>query len=314
MPASDVRVHANKSPVPFMLEGLAVRNDTLFTDENGEENAGVKKRSTQAIEKLAPALRKILRSGETVLYIMPGRSPLTAIEQITIGYWAAILAACAIVVTNSRILFIPVKVNRTWRESVRAVNWGDMAEVQKKGPFGAMVTFRFRNGEKATYAQIRRQDAKKLSAIATALIPASAGEQTAVQGPVQLCPDCRGVLTAKQYLCPACGLTFKNEKKMVLLSIFLPGGGYFYTGHPVLGSLIAVAEGLLLLQLLALVLVPNSNAAPTDFSATLTILAIVWVLETAITIMHCRRLVREFIPLKRDPTRAMQGASIPKIG
>ena len=232
MLAADVRVHANKSAFTTALEGISVRNDVLFTDEKGEENAGLKKRSTAALEKLAPGLRKILRPGETVLYVLPARSPLSVFEQLTIGYWASILAACAIVVTNSRILFFPVKMNRTWKESVRAVNWGDMQEAKGKGPFGAMVAFTFRNGQKATYAQIRRQDAKKLAALAAVLIPAAAGEQTAAQGPVQLCPDCCGPLTAKQYLCPSCGLTFKNEKKMMLLSIFLPGGGCAFGDFP----------------------------------------------------------------------------------
>jgi hypothetical protein len=32
------------------------------------------------------------------------------------------LAACAIVVTNKRMLFFPIKSNGTWRESVRAAH------------------------------------------------------------------------------------------------------------------------------------------------------------------------------------------------
>ena len=37
----------------------------------------------------------------------------------------------------------------------------------------------------------------------------------------------------------------------------------------------------------------------------LLVLAVFWGIETAITILHCRRYIREFIPEKRDPSRAL---------
>jgi len=39
---------------------------------------------------------------------------------------------------------------------------------------------------------------------------------------------------------------------MVTRSILLPGGGYFYTGHPLIAVLPAVVEGLLVLEILVL--------------------------------------------------------------
>jgi hypothetical protein len=113
-----------------------------------------------------------------------------------------------------------------------------------------MSLFKSKSGTKTTYTNFRRADAKKIAAIATALLPAASGEVTSAHGFVQLCPDCRNVLIQSQYFCPSCGLIFKNEKSMVLRSILLRGGGYFYTGHPVVAIMPAVVEGLLMVEIL----------------------------------------------------------------
>lgn len=96
---------------------------------------------------------------------------------------------------------------------------------------------------------------------------------------------------------------------MVLRSIFLPGGGYFYTGHPLIAIVPAIVEGLFLLEILLILLagLASPNAVPNLFAALL-LLSIFWALETGVTVLHCRRYIREFIPEKRDPARVPQGA------
>jgi len=294
---------------------IPLRTDVLFTNHKGEAKERVRKRKTKALEKLRPALLRTLQPGETLLYITEARSPLTILEQLTAAWWTAMLAASAIVVTNKRILFFPIRHNGTWRESVRAVHWGDLEEVKAKGLLIKNVVFRFKNGVKSTYTNFNYGDGKKLAAIASALLPSAAAEQTAMPGFVQLCPDCRTALTAGQYSCPACNLIFKNEQTMVLRSIFLPGGGYFYTGHPLIAVLPAVIEGLLVLNTLVLLLAGlNSPVTRRVVFGQLLVLGIFWGLETAVTILHCRRYVRDFIPEKRDPSRVPQdlAANVPR--
>lgn len=304
MPAADIRIHDNQVVRAVTTDGISVRSDVLSTNDKGEEKESVQKRTGKTLQKLCPALQRILQPGEAVLYAMPARSPLSVIEQLTAAWWTALLAACVIVVTNKRILFFPVKRDGSWRESVRAVSWGDVEEIKPKGLLVRNVSFKFKNGTKATYTNVRRVDAKKLSAIATAAIPGASGEQTAAHGFVRLCPDCCGVLTEGQYSCPACGLIFKNEKTMVLRSIFLPGGGYFYTKHPLIAIPPAIVEAFLVLEILVILSsgLRSPKAVPGLFGALL-FLVIFWGLETGVTILHCRRYIREFIPEKRDPTR-----------
>jgi hypothetical protein len=309
VPAADFRIHENLLARTEMLDGVSIRSDVLSTDDKGEQKESDQKRTTKILQKLCPVLQRILLPGETILYAMTARSPLSIIEQVTAAWWTALLAACVVVVTNKRILLLPVKRGGNWRESVRAVHWGDLEEVKAKGLLVRNVTFKFKNGAKSTYTNFRRADAKKLAAIASALLPASSGEQTSAHGPVQLCPDCCGVLTEQQYSCVGCGLTFKNEKTMVLRSIFLPAGGYFYTGHPLIAILPAIVETIFLVEVLVILFarMASPKAVPDLFAALLG-LGIFWALETAITILHCRRYVRDFIPEKRDPTRSPQGA------
>ena len=102
---------------------------------------------------------------------------------------------------------------------------------------------------------------------------------------------------------------------MVRRSIFLPGGGYFYTGHPLVAIIPAIVEGVLVLELLVLLLagLTSPQAVPNLFSAVL-ILGVFWGLETAVTILHCRRYIRDYIPEKRDPARARQEATLKVSG
>jgi hypothetical protein len=91
---------------------------------------------------------------------------------------------------------------------------------------------------------------------------------------------------------------------MVTRSILLPGGGYFYTGHPLVAVIPAIVEGILVLDILIVLLsgLASPQAMPHVLSG-LTLLGLVWAIETAVTILHCRRYVRDYIPEKRDPAQ-----------
>jgi len=309
--SADLPIHDNRPAQNAMIDGISVRNDVLFTNDKGEDQRAIQKRSERALQKLVPALQRVLMPAETVLYIARAQSPLTVLEQLTAGWWTRLLAASAIVLTNKRLLFFPVKQDGTWKESVRSLQWGDLEEVKPIGLLVRNVTFKSKNGTRTTYTNFRRADAKKIATIATALLPAASGEMTATHSLVQLCPDCRNALTDGQYFCSHCGLRFKNEKTMVRRSIVLPGGGYFYTGHPLVAIIPAIVEVILVLELFVFLFagLTAPKAGPNLLSAVV-ILGVFWVLETSVTILHCRRYIREYIPEKRDPSRARQGATV----
>ena len=304
VPAADLSIHRNQIAQTTQIDSVSLRNDVLFTDYQGEVKSSLQKRNEKTLQKLIPALRTVLLPGETILYVARAQSPLSPLEQLTAAWWTRLLAAAAIVITNQRLLFFPVKRDGSWRESVRVVYWGDLEEVKAQGFIVRNVVFKSRNGAKTTYTNFRRADAKKIAAIAAVILPLASGEMTAAHGIVQLCPGCRHILTPGLYSCSGCGMAFKDEKTMIIRSILLPGGGYFYTGHPLIAMLPAVVEGILLLDVLVLLFagLASPNARP-NILASLAILGLFWGLESAVTILHCRRYIREYIPLKPGALR-----------
>jgi hypothetical protein len=314
VPAAEMRIHDNQVVQAAKIGLVSVRNDVLFTNEKGQGKPSVQKRSEKALEKLMPALQSVLLPDETVLYVARANSPLTLLERLTAAWWTRLLAASAIVVTNKRLLFFPVKRDGSWRESVRAVYWGDLEEVKARGLLVRIITFKSKNGTKITYTNFRRGDAKKIAAIAAALLPAASGEMTSAHGFIQLCPGCRSVLIPGQYFCPGCSMVFKNEKAMITRSIFLPGGGYFYTGHPLIATIPAIVEGILMVDILLLLLAGvASPRVRSSLLPTLAVLVLFWAFETAVTILHCRRYIREYIPEKRGALRGRQDV-MAKVG
>ena len=113
-----------------------------------------------------------------------------------------------------------------------------------------------------------------------------------------LCPKCTAQLTIGVYVCPSCKLEFKNEQKARNLSILVPGGGYFYTGHPVLGIGDALVETLLIFMVLSTLV----NLAVGEESSVLLPVVVAFgfilFLEKLYTIYHAKHYVKEYIPVE----------------
>lgn len=303
MAKADIQIHPNLLPNPSALGAVRIRQDVLYTNEKGEEKSGVRKRADKVLGKLQEALGQILEPDETVLYAARCLAPVSPFEQLSFGWYIYYIAATALVFTNKRILHFAVKGNGEWKRSLRAVGWGDIAEARVKGWWSHTLELKYRNGKKERYWGLRRPDGKKIRVLAEKLIPESSGETTAAQGMVPLCPDCRTALAADVYQCQQCRLMFKDAGTMTRRSIVIPGGGYFYCGQWFLGILDAFAEAFLLLVLLLLLLEvvgatkPDAGQEPATWGAVVFVF-ILLAIEKLFTIYHCKRFVREFIPVK----------------
>jgi len=117
------------------------------------------------------------------------------------------------------------------------------------------------------------------------------------------CPECSAALTRGIYECPHCRLQFKDEATALKRSILIPGGGFFYTGHPFLGLLHAITDLILILFVVVGAItalgVMGPKPTPDDASAALAAVAV----ALAILAFHkwmlvrvARRLVRNYIP------------------
>ncbi len=306
MPDIYFPVHPQQSSRLGSPNGVRVREDTLYTNHKGQEKKGIRKRADKALDKLQEVLRRALTPEEVLLYVAPCQAPASVFEQITFGWYIYYVTATMLVFTNRRLLLFQVKRDGSWKKIMRAFLWGDVEEAKVTGWLARTFRIKYRNGKKETYWGLGWGDAKKIKVLLAALFSRGAGEMTAAGAIVPLCPNCLAELTPQVYECHNCKLAFKDEKTMVRRSLLIPGGGYFYVGHWFLGIGDFIVEAYLLILGVVFVIaaVSPTIGAPSGPGAggsgeawgIAVFLALVLAVEKWLTIHHCRRFIREFIP------------------
>lgn len=310
MPSVDMRVHPNTMARTVEIAGVRIREDTACADVQGRENRKVRKRATKIIETLQEPLKKILQPDESVFYIAEAQAPASLWDQLSFGWYIYQVTSVCLVFTNRRVLHLLLKRGGEWKRSLRSVNLGDVARAEVKGwLFSPTLLFTYRGGKSEKYWKLRRDDSKTIKLILNILLPASTGEATSANAMVARCPDCLAVLTPGVYQCAQCRLTFKDEKTMTRRSLFIPGGGYFYTGRWFLGIGDFIVESILLLMTLLWILIvvgllplpeePGQDPmSRNDALFTAGFFMFLLAVEKWVTLHHCRRFIRDYIPTK----------------
>jgi len=303
-------VHAEQVPRLTTTEGVPLREDVAYSDHRGADKKGVRKEVTKNLAKLQAALAKVLEPEETVLYAARALAPMGWFEQFAFGWYSVYAAATTLVFTDRRMLHFLVNRKGEWRQSLRAVRWGDVESGEAKGWLGGTLELKYRNGRKEKYWQLKRREVRKLQVLVAKLLETGAGAGSTAQEMQSLCPECHAALIPRQYQCQKCGLVFKDEKTMIKRSLLIPGGGYFYTGQTFLGVMDFMAEAYLLVLLLLFVVLtfagdqtppePGEEALTTaEALATTVVVAVILGVEKLFTIHHGMRSIREFIPTGR---------------
>jgi hypothetical protein len=308
VPNKQIPVYPEQSPRLSSHFGVLVREDVAFANHKGVEKGGIRKSTEQALEKLQEPLRKFLEPDEAVFCIARAQIMPSGVEQFFLGWHALFLAPAVLVLTNRRLLHLLVQRNGSWKKSLRCANWGDMEEAKAKGFLGAGLRIKYRDGRKEIYSGINRNNANIIRLLLETLIPAAAGETSPALSMTSLCPECRSPLTPDVYECPHCRIAFKDENTAMKRAWLIPGGGFFYIGHPFLGILHAFVEVILMCMvgywlLVGLGVVPpdtNPGEAPVDKASALVIAAMIggilaadkWVMAKV-----ARKQVRTYIPV-----------------
>lgn len=309
MPDARIPIYADHSAVLGSSSGVSIREDAAYTNAKGKEKGWIRRRTDKTIEKLQDHLRKVLEPEEAVFCAIRSQLPVNALEQFILGWLAAVTDAGIIVLTNRRLLFFLVTRNGSWKRSVRSVRLGDIETADVKTFLGMKLELRYRDGSTDQYWRLRGDDAKRLKGMFGAILPASSGERSPAEGRVHLCPQCLAPLSAGIYRCVSCGQIFKDEKAMTRRTWSFPGAGYFYSGHPGLGVLDFLIEAIVLIEVfyfgaagLGLVEVPTNPgeapATPGVAWVTAAILVALLMGKKLLTVRHCRRFIREFVPAK----------------
>jgi hypothetical protein len=222
---------------------------------------------------------------------------MSFLEQFTTGWIIYYLKRCVLVVTDRRILHFPAKSNYSPRHSISQIRLGDVVELKPSPFLGRKFTVKYKNGSKETFLYVK--DTPKLKAILSG-IRMEAQQPTTSGARHHLCPKCTAPLKIGEYLCPSCRLEFKNEKKARTLSILVPGGGYFYTGHPVLGLGDAIVETILIVMVLTAFVNLATGAESGAALPVAVVFGVLLFLEKLYTVFHAKHYVKEYIPVDKE--------------
>ena len=273
---------------------LPINKEICFSNHENQFKEKVMKDQAKILKKFSSFLKPLLEPGEEIWLGVEATSPMSFLEQWTTGWVIYYLKRCVLIFTNKRILHFPTKHDFMPKHSVSQIRYGDIEEFKLSGFLGRALKIEYKSGKKEKFYYVKSREFKKLRMLEQRFIknqPSNVGERHF------LCPRCVTPLVKDIFSCPNCHLEFKNMKDAIKLSLLFPGGGYFYTGHPVVGIMDAITEGVLLLGLLGHLLKAWSTMQSWGF---VLLFAILLFYEKLITIYHAKQYIREYIPTDKN--------------
>ena len=277
------------------LYGLAVDTTILFSDHKGNYERRIEKHQRNLLAKLS-FLAPFLEPGEKILHVISGCSPATFVEQLLTGALLQPLKQSLFAVTNRRILHVPTTWGLRHRWSIAQIVYADCRHICIRW---AMLVVKYKSGRTERFRCIGRRGRKKAR---TLLKDAPLkGWSSPTMERSHLCPRCTKPLIKDYYACPNCSLEFKKKFWATALSIIIPGGGYFYTRHPIIGLLEAVMETIVFILLVAasIAFSLSSPSAPRSIVQAIILCAIVLGFEKMVTALFSNKCVEDFIPKQR---------------
>ncbi len=273
---------------------LPVKKEICFSNHKEEFKKKIMKDQTKILAKFFSFLKPLLEPGEEILLSVGATSPMSFFEQWSTGWMIYSIKRCVLIFTNKRILHFPTKYDFTPKHSLSQIRYGDIEEFKLSGFLGRVLKIGYKSGKKEKFHYIKAGEFKKLKTLEPLFIkdqPSHSGERHF------LCPKCTTPLLKNIFSCPNCHLGFKNTKDAIRLSLLFPGGGYFYTGHHVLGIMDAITEGILLLGLIGQLLEALDRA---ESWGSVLLFAVLLFYEKLITIYHAKHYVNEYIPIDKS--------------
>ena len=278
--------------------GLRINQNVCFTTHKNTPHNGTTKRQLKVLRDVAPLLKQVLKPDEEIWLAVRAASPMSWFEQLTTGWIIYYLKRCVLVFTNKRILHVPTTLNFKPKSSVAQVLYGDLPEAEATAFMGRVLKLTYKTGKKESFSYIESPEFKKLKTLLPTL-PKEA-QHSEVSERHHLCPRCQARLARGKFMCPSCQLQFKDGERAIRLSVLYPGGGYFYTGHPVLGLGDAVTEGVLLILFVGAFIDALTGEKGPEAWVLVAILGAALFIEKAQTIYHAKHYVNEYIPVDRN--------------
>ncbi len=284
-----------------VLRQLPIKGEVAFAGGlRGKFSEKIKKRQLKVLRDFVDDLKHVLEPGEEILLASRGASPFTTVEQLTTGAWIYYIKRCLLVLTDKRLLHFPANYRYKPRMAAAQVRFNDIESFKGK----RRITFRYKNGTKEAFSQVKH--GKRLVGLLKGLV-GTISTSTQHGGRQHLCPRCVAPLVRDRYTCPRCRLEFKEPGAARLYSMFLPGGGYFYTRHPWLGVGDAVTELILMFSTFVFLLEYFTDRASSVETLYLGLFfGAILAVEKLITIYHAKHFIKEYIPMEKRFNRIPQ--------
>jgi hypothetical protein len=281
------------------VEGLPVNTEVLFSNHKGVYKKGIEKRQSKQLENIN-YIKPFLYEDEEILLVTDGCSPIPFFEQFFGGLWVRVQKQSKFIFTNIRIIHVPLKAfcfsfsgKSMYRNSIAQILYSDCESIKQNG---RTLKVKYKSGKKESFCYIAPKERKKIQS----LIPRISleGQASNAKERSHLCPQCQGILIRDIYECPNCQLEFKDKKTARKLSWTWPGGGYFYTGHHVMGVFDALAEGYIIF-ILCIVVIEMIKSAEFWYEGLL-IFGVALAVEKMATVYHSNKFLEEFIPVDKE--------------
>lgn len=278
---------------PLSIFGVPVDRNTIFNNHKGIYQKRVEQRQRKLIVK-STFIKFFLHHGEQIQCLTTGFSPVSGFERIATGPAFLFFKRALIIFTDRRILHVPTHFDRSPRGAVSQIMYEDCASINTKG---RSLQVKYKNGQHDIFPYIGRKEKKKIQTLVHALptVPKEAGR---LRGRVYLCPSCTNMLPAHAHRCASCGLVFKSSFQAKLRSLLIPGGGYFYSRHPVVGAAVGLFELALMLILTHQGMALHQGLPIPPSTPALALLALI--LGKLIGTFHAQEQIKEFVPEKKD--------------
>ncbi len=217
-------------------------------------------------ESVSELVSRVLREGERVLYLAQGAQVPPLLHQVGLGAYVYKFHQVALVFTDRRLVEVLLDFGgKAASTRIRAFAWDRVRDVGIG--FGGLALTTLEDRPRKHRWKLPVGGDKKLLKL---LVPrirerllgtVTAPQQTAPQAvPTWHCPTCGAALDSHPERCAACGSLFRSPKRAAWLAVAIPGGGLFYAGHPVLGTLDLVGE-IIVYGALAFVLASTTSTA-----------------------------------------------------
>jgi len=233
----------------------------------------------------------VLEEGEHVLWVAPGQQSPTFFESVGLGWWFYHLHRTALVLTDRRLVEILLD-SRGKRPQTRIRSWAWSGLKKLKDRFGTLKVVP-EGGRAASWRIRMRGDRKILKLLRPKIeekVPRTSGVTDAHRW---WCPECGAPNEPSPDACGSCGAGFRTQGMATVLSLAFPGGGLFYAGRPVFGTLDLIGE-LMLFMVVALALTVSASIAE---GASAAAFGLVLLFLTKVESVHVSRvLVRRTIP------------------